>query len=214
MGEYMRTLLNGLKAWVGGEISKLRAKIEAVATAASKTASLAAKNKTDIAGLGQGLNEAAEAAENAQTTANAAQTTAVKTNASSKIVPDSRYPYNAIEFYQDASSPKISVASVNETNTKYGTFIGKNSINVGHSSASSSGSNGEITLDASQGIPRIVLTIVNRGISAVITMNTDRDIVLGATRGIVIASSSADSTKKFRITVNDSGTLSATEVTS
>lgn len=28
MGEYMRTLLNGLKAWVGGEINKLRAKIE------------------------------------------------------------------------------------------------------------------------------------------------------------------------------------------
>ena len=72
MGEYMRTLLNGLKTWVGGEINKLRAKIEAVATAVSNTASLAAKNKKDIAELGNGLDNAWGSIGSAQTEARTA----------------------------------------------------------------------------------------------------------------------------------------------
>ena len=76
MGEYMRTLLNGLKAWVGGEIGKLLAKIETVATAASKTASLAAKNKKDIAALSDNINGAWQVASSASSTAATAKSTA------------------------------------------------------------------------------------------------------------------------------------------
>lgn len=91
MGEYMRTLLNGLKAWVGGEINKLRAKIEAVATAASKTASLAAKNKADIAGLNQDVDRAYQKANAAQTAADNAQTAADNAQTAADEIKETAY---------------------------------------------------------------------------------------------------------------------------
>ena len=38
------------------------------------------------------------------------------------------------------------------------------------------------------------------------------DYIANGDKAIILASSTADSTKKFRITVDDSGTLSATEI--
>ena len=56
-----------------------------------------------------------------------------------------------------------------------------------------------------QGRPQFGGTTMDNG-SQTVMANGDKEIIL--------ASSTANSTKKFRITVDDSGTLSATEVTS
>lgn len=44
--------------------------------------------------------------------------------------------------------------------------------------------------------------------------NGAQTVMANGDKEIILASSTADSTKKFRITVDDSGTLTATEVTS
>ena len=76
MFEYMRTVLNGLKAWVTGEVNKLLSKIDAVGVVASMASNAAAKNKKNIAVLSNSLHRVEDAAETAQNTANAAKTAA------------------------------------------------------------------------------------------------------------------------------------------
>lgn len=83
MFEYMRTVLNGLKAWVTGEVNKLMSKIDAVGAVASRASNVATKNKNAIASLNKklnnvanGVNEAHSAANKAQSTADTAQSTA------------------------------------------------------------------------------------------------------------------------------------------
>ena len=83
MFEYMHTVLNGLKAWVTGEVNKLLSKIDAVGVVAAKASNVAAKNKNGIAslnkklsGIADGVNEAQNTADTAQSTADTAQSTA------------------------------------------------------------------------------------------------------------------------------------------
>lgn len=83
MFEYMHTVLNGLKAWVTGEVNKLLSKIDAVGVVAAKVSNIAAKNKNGIAslnkklsGIADGVNEAQSTADKAQSTADTAQSTA------------------------------------------------------------------------------------------------------------------------------------------
>ena len=76
MFEYMRTVLNGLKAWVTGEVNKLLSKIDAVGAVASRASNTATKNKNDVAVLGNSLRRVKGAAETAQSTAETAQSTA------------------------------------------------------------------------------------------------------------------------------------------
>lgn len=83
MFEYMHTVLNGLKAWVAGEVNKLLSKIDAVGVVAAKASNVAAKNKNGIvslnkklSGIADGVNEAHRTADKAQNTADKAQSTA------------------------------------------------------------------------------------------------------------------------------------------
>ena len=76
MFEYMRTVLNGLKAWVTGEVNKLLSKIDAVGAVTSMASNAAAKNKKNIAVLRNSLHRVEDAVETAQSTANAAKTAA------------------------------------------------------------------------------------------------------------------------------------------
>lgn len=76
MFEYMHTVLNGLKAWVAGEVNKLLSKIDAVGAVASRASNTATKNKNDVAVLGNSLRRVEGAAETAQNTAETAQNTA------------------------------------------------------------------------------------------------------------------------------------------
>lgn len=76
MFEYMRTVLNGLKAWVTGEVNKLLSKIDAVGAVASRASNVAAKNKNDVAVLCNSLRRVEGTAETAQSMAETAQSTA------------------------------------------------------------------------------------------------------------------------------------------
>lgn len=76
MFEYMRTVLNGLKAWVTGEVNKLLSKIDAVGAVARRASNAAAKNKSNIAALAKKLNNIVYRVNDAQRTADAAQNTA------------------------------------------------------------------------------------------------------------------------------------------
>ena len=76
MFEYMHTVLNGLKAWVTGEVNKLLSKIDAVGVVASRASNAATKNKNAIASLNKKLNSVANGVNDAHRTADAAQNTA------------------------------------------------------------------------------------------------------------------------------------------
>ena len=76
MFEYMHTVLNGLKAWVTGEVNKLLSKIDAVGVVAAKASNVAAKNKNGIASLNKKLSGIADGVNEAQSTADAARSTA------------------------------------------------------------------------------------------------------------------------------------------
>lgn len=76
MFEYMRTVLNGLKAWVTGEVNKLLSKIDAVGSVASRASNSAAKNKSNIAELAKNFNNIVYSVDYAQRTADAAKTAA------------------------------------------------------------------------------------------------------------------------------------------
>lgn len=235
MGEYMRTLLNGLKAWVGGEINKLRAKIEAVATAASKTASLAAKNKTDIAELNQYTDEAYQKANAAQTTANEANAlanTALQT-ANGAVSKASTAKTAADNAQASADSAKTAAATAQSTAnnavrpredasgstgvTWYAMYASSEEksarINLGHSGGSSL----MITVGPNKS-PSVKVQMPTYEISTCdlefITISGYARPYIKGIAGIVMHSNTAGSTKKFKITVSDDGTLSATEVTS
>ena len=76
MFEYMRTVLNGLKAWVTGEVNKLLSKIDAVGVVASRASNAAAKNKSNIAKLANNFNNIVYSVDDAYSTAETAQSTA------------------------------------------------------------------------------------------------------------------------------------------
>ena len=76
MFEYMRTVLNGLKTWVTGEVNKLLSKIDAVGAVSSRAFNAATKNKNAIASLNKKLNSVANGVNEAQNTAETAQNTA------------------------------------------------------------------------------------------------------------------------------------------
>ena len=76
MLEYMRTVLNGLKAWVTGEVNNLLSKIDAVGVVASRASNVATKNKNSIGVLRGSLGNVATTAEVAQNVAYTARNTA------------------------------------------------------------------------------------------------------------------------------------------
>lgn len=248
MGEYMRTLLNGLKAWVGGEINKLRAKIEAVATAASKTASLAAKNKTDIAELNQDTDEAYQKANAAQTTANEANAlanTALQTaNGAASVASTAKSTADTAKSAADTAKSTVDALG-NHYAAKYaiikeikkannprfdGIFINGGRLsedsaeNFEYRTSITFGSNYKEVINMYEVVNMRCQFDPKRGASerAQLIFSGHRVLSTFATDGveisglsaIILDSSNANSTKKFRITVNDTGTLTTTEVTS
>lgn len=105
---------------MGGEINKLRAKIEAIATAASKTASLAAKNKVDIAELWQDVDGAYENAAAAMNTAKEVNTlanTALQT-ANGAVSKASLAKYAADNAQASANSAQTAATNAQNTADK------------------------------------------------------------------------------------------------
>ena len=109
----------------------------------------------------------------------------------------------------------IKVGDVDSKGTKLKTIITQKSISTGNAGASTSST---IGLDASASVG--VITITN-GNGKALKLNGNGeilavgggDISFSYSKGIIIKSSTSGSTKKFKITVDDTGTLTATEVT-
>lgn len=167
----------------------------------------------------ENANSAQTAAQNAQTVAQNAQTAAQ--NAVSKI-GSSRIKYlesstgSSISLEPGSQfTGTIKVGDVSSKGSKLKTIITQNSISTGNANASTSST---IRLDASASVGVIKITNGNgnglnlNGNGEILVVGSE-DISFSYSKGIIIKSSTSGSTKKFKITVDDAGTLTATEVT-
>lgn len=226
MFEYMRTVLNGLKAWVTGEVNKLLSKIDVVGAAASKAFNAATKNKNAIASLNKKLNDVANGVNEAQSTAVTAQSTA---EAAQSIAEAARHEaYNAFDKAQAAeNTADAAIAQLNYDNGHFYTRSDlKTPLNLrsimsmgmfmfydynlgGHIIASAGLLNGYL-------ISGIVLEGAVHYIASDKHTNLDDTTFtfhIQQISSVILQSSTFNSTKQFKIKVDDSGTISATEVT-
>ena len=180
------------------------------------------------------------AANGAQVMASAAQSTAntaKNTADNAKIAADAALPKTGgtvsgtVNFRDDGTSTTRFMTAINVgTNgslkagsysavmlNKAGPLFSTNggSLEVGYRSIGSSGSHMRASFLTE--VATLSLTNNRSGLSTTFCgdgrIAYNGDIQFNLSRGIIIKSSTADSTKLFRITVDDSGTISATEVT-
>ena len=216
MFEYMHTVLNGLKAWVTGEVNKLLSKIDAVGAVASRASNTATKNKNSIWELRDSLNVAQDeaytarntaeiaksVAEGARNTAETAQSTAetAKTIANT-CVREKGWPSNA-----DTDKEVVYHMTNSRSNKDVYMLLG----NTGGGAL-------EIHV-GEETVPSVTFTPpVYGGVQANFEFSRampwyNPPLITGI-GGVVMYSSDGKSTKQFEITVDDTGTLSATEVT-
>lgn len=228
MFEYMRTVLNGLKAWVTGEVNKLLSKIDTVGAAASRAFNAATKNKNAIASLNKKLNSVANGVNEARSTADAAQSTA---DAAQSIAETARHEaYNAFDKAQAAEhTADAAIAELNYDNGhfytrsdyKYETPLNLRSIrSIGTFMFYDYTLGGYIIASVGWGdkcsINGVVLEKAVHYISSGLHTNLDDTTFtfhIQQVNNVILQSSTTSSTKQFKITVDDTGTLSATEVT-
>ena len=227
MFEYMHTVLNGLKAWVAGEVNKLLSKIDAVGAAASRAFNAAKKNKNAIASLNKKLNNVANGVNEAQSTADAAQSTA---DAAQSIAETARHEaYNAVDKAQAAkNTADAAIAQLSYDNGHFytrsdykyetplnlrsimsmGTFMFYDYTLGGYIIASAGLANGYL-------ISGVVLEGAVHYIASDSHTNLDDTTFtfhIQQVNSVILESSTTGSTKQFEITVDDTGTLKATEV--
>ena len=226
MFEYMHTVLNGLKAWVTGEVNKLLSKIDAVGAAASKAFNAATKNKNTIASLNKKLNNVANGVNEAQSTADAAQSTA---DAAQSIAETARHEaYNAFDKAQAAKhAADAAIAQLNYDNGHFYTRSDlKTPLNL--RSIMSMGDfmfydytlGGYIIASAGRANEYFISGVVLEGAVHYIASDSHTNLDdttftfhIQQVSSVILQSSTTSSTKQFKITVDDSGTISATEVT-
>ena len=212
MFEYMRTVLNGLKAWVTGEVNKLLSKIDAVGAVASMASNAATKNKNAIESLNKKLNSVANGVNEAQSTAETARSEAYNAFVKAESAEDTadaaiaQLNYDNGHFYtrHDLKTP-LSLRSI----MPMGEFMFYDYTLGGHIIASAGHGNGYF-------ITGIVLEGAVHYISSDPHTNLDDTTFTFKVQqvpNIILESSTYGSTKQFKITVDDSGTISATEVT-
>ena len=219
MFEYMHTVLNGLKAWVAGEVNKLLSKIDAVGAAASRAFNAATKNKNAIASLNKKLSGVANGVNEAQSTAETAQS----------IAETARHEaYNAFDKAQAAEN--TADAAIAELNYDNGHFYTRSDAKTPLTlrSIRSIGTfmfydytlGGYIIANTSWGdkcfIHGVILEKAVHYISSDLHTNLDDTTFafhIQQVSSVILQSSTTGSTKQFKIKVDDSGTISATEVT-
>ena len=219
MFEYMHTVLNGLKAWVTGEVNKLLSKIDAVGAAASRAFNTATKNKNAIASLNKKLNSVANGVNEAQSTAETAQSIAETAR---------REAYNAFDKAEAAED--TADAAIAQLNYDNGHFYTRSDLKTPLNLRSIMYMGTFMFYDYTLGgyiIARVgraneyfISGVVLEG--AVHYIASDRHTNLDDTtftfhiqqvNSVILQSSTTSSTKQFKITVDDTGTLKATEVT-
>ena len=221
MFEYMRTVLNGLKAWVTGEVNKLLSKIDAVGAVSSRASNTATKNKNAIASLNKKLNSVANGVNEAQSTAETAQSTAETAR---------HEAYNAFDKAQSAeNTADAAIAQLNYDNGhfytrsdyKYETPLNLRSImSMGKFMFYDYTLGGYIIASAGHAGKYLISGIVLEGVVHYIAsdQHTNLDDTtftfhIQQVSSVILQSSTTSSTKQFKIKVDDSGTISATEVT-
>ena len=219
MLEYMRTVLNGLKAWVTGEVNKLLSKIDNdIGAVASRASNAATKNKNAIESLNKKLNSVANGVNEAQSTAETAQNTAE----AAKSKAD-----NA--FVKAQAAENTADAAIVQLNYDNGHFYTRSDIktpltlrsirSIGMFMFYDYTLGGYIIASATWGdksfIRGVVLEKAVHYISSDSHTNLDDTTFTLEVHQVpnIILESSTGSSKKFKITVDDTGTLTATEVT-
>ena len=226
MFEYMHTVLNGLKAWVIGEVNKLLSKIDAVGVVASRASNAATKNKNDVASLNKKLNSVVNGVNEVQSTAVTAQSTA---EAAQSIAEAARHEaYNAFDKAQAAeNTADAAIAQLNYDNGHFYTRSDlKTPLNL--RSIMSIGAfmfydytlGGYIIASAGQAKEYLISGVVLEGAVHYIASDwhtnlddTTFTFHIQQVNNVILQSSTISSTKQFKITVDDTGTLKATEVT-
>ena len=229
MFEYMHTVLNGLKAWAKGEVNKLLSKIDAVGAAASRAFNAATKNKNAIASLNKKLSGVANGVNEAQSTADAAQSTA---DAARSIAETARHEaYNAFDKAQAAeNTADAAIAQLNYDNGhfytrsdyKYETPLNLRSISsIGTFMFYDYTLGGYIIASVSWGADKRLISgvVLEKAVHYIASdWHTNLDDTtftfhIQQVNNVILQSSTISSTKQFEITVDDTGTLSATELT-
>jgi hypothetical protein len=226
MFDYMNTVLNGLKAWVTGEVNKLLSKIDAVGVVAAKASNVAAKNKNGIASLNKKLSGIADGVNEAQSTADKAQNTAETAQSTAEAAR--REAYNAFDKAEAAED--TADAAIAQLNYDNGHFYTRSDAKTPLTLRSISfiGTfmfydytlGGYIIANTSWGdkysIHGVVLEKAVHYISSGWHTNLDDTTFtfhIQQVDNVILQSSTISSTKQFEITVDDTGTLKATEVT-
>ena len=237
MFEYMHTVLNGLKAWVTGEVNKLLSKIDAVGAAASRAFNAAAKNKKDVAVLSNSLHRVEDVAETAQSTANTAKTAA--DNAQSTANAAKTAADNAQSTAETAKSTAETAHSTAEaaktiantcvrekgwpsnadTDKEVVYYMTNNRSNKDVYMLVGNTGGGALKIHVGEEtVPSVTFTPpVYGGVQANFEFSRFAPLynppLITGIGGVVMYSSDGNSTKQFKLTVDDTGTLKATEVT-
>ena len=215
----------------------LRKNVVATKTEVQRAADKAADAASGAQNAANGAQVMASAAQStantAKSTAEAAQSTAntAKTTADAALPKTGGTVSGTVNFLEDGTSTTRFMTAINVgTNgslqagsysavmlNKAGPLFSTNgaSLEVGYRGISSSGSHMSASFRTE--VATLSLTSNRSGVSTTFCgdgrIAYNGDIQFNLSRGIIIKSSTADSTKLFRITVDDTGALNATEVT-
>lgn len=237
MFEYMHTVLNGLKAWVTGEVNKLLSKIDAVGAVASRASNTATKNKNSIWALRDSLssvtanaevvyNVAYEARNTAETARNTAETAR---SAAEKAQGTADTAKSTAETAQSTAETAKTIANTcvrekgwpsnADTDKEVGYYMTNNRSNKDVYMLVGNAGGGALEIHVGEEtVPSVTFTPpCYGGVQANFEFSRvapwyHHPLITGI-GGVVMYSSDGNSTKKFKITVDDTGTLKATEVT-
>ena len=237
MFEYMHTVLNGLKAWVTGEVNKLLSKIDAVGVVASRASNTATKNKNSIGTLRDSLSSVTATAEVAQdvayTARNTAETARSIADAAQGTAETAQSTADTAKSTADAAKSTAETAKtianmcVREKGWPSNADTDKEVVYHMTNNRSNKdvymlvGNTGGGALEIHVGeetVPSVTFTPpCYGGVQADFEFSRvapwyHPPLITGI-GGVVMYSSDGNSTKQFKITVDDTGTLSATEVT-
>lgn len=219
MPDFISTIINGIKAWVGAELTKLRQMVTYTQDIAEKAQATANKiNPVFTGSFSQNRLSGSDVgdfshAEGDGTTASGYSSHAegsYTTASNSACHAEGEHTiakgfYSHTEGYMTIASGNSSHVqgkyNIEDNSAKYAHIVGNGTSNTARSNAHTLDWNGVAWF---QGRPQFGGTAQDDG-SQTVMANGDTEIIL--------SSSTSGSTKKFKITVDDSGNLTAMEVT-
>lgn len=210
MPDFISTIINGIKAWVGAELTKLWQMVTStrnIAEKAQATANEANANKVSPVFRGSfSQNRLSGSDVGSYSHAEGLDTTASGNSSHAegrKTIANGHYSHaeGCMTIASGNSSHVQGKYNIEDNSAKYAHIVGNGTSNTARSNAHTLDWNGVAWF---QGRPQFGGTAQDDG-SQTVMANGDTEIIL--------SSSTSGSTKKFKITVDDSGNLTAMEVT-